>query len=329
MSKETKALPEAIRTVVGQYGKNIVNDVRLANVMSDIVDLEDTAAVKTILRDVLSMGYGEKIFAIVPEKEDVYLKVKAFAKDISNNHGYKDVFVQYVLYSIAFGIGLITKEPHIKTITSPKERLTLNSQYNKRESDVDPLELVPKKTIPFWSVAIMAVVLLVVAVYGFMYMASSTDREQFNQRIYTGDSFMHDGDYINAVESYKKAFNGYNAMNSNGYKEDAFKSMDALNQNLLEEGKNNNKTLLDASKVIRSELSLNLGAKEKEKLQGELKELEAIVTDKVINGHQLLITNISANNGKLDERGKILLNELLALSPDDYWLNFIKKNSYE
>ena len=175
----------------------------------------------------------------------------------------------------------------------------------------------------------MAVFLLIGIAQLFRYMASSTDREQFDQRIYSGDSFMYSGDYTNAAESYKEAYNGYNAMNSDGYKEDAFKSMDALNLKLLEEGRSNNKSLLNASKVIKSELSLNLGPKEKEKLQNELKEVEALVSEKVNNGRQQLITNISANNGKLDEGGKILLNELLALSPDDHWLNFIKKKSNE
>jgi len=33
---------------------------------------------------------------------------------------------------------------------------------------------------------------------------------------------------------------------------------------------------------------------------------------------------VSANNGKLNEDGKKLLEELLELSPDDYWLKFIK-----
>ena len=197
MKKDPKVLPEAIKTVVAQYGKDIVNDVRLVNVMSDIVDLEDTAAVKTILRDVLSKGYGAK------EKEDVYSKVKAYAKDISNNHGYKDVFVQYVLFSIAYGIGLITQEPYIRSTTAPKERLAVKKTVDKKEPEVEPLELAPKRTIPFWAVAAMAIIVLLIVAYGFNYMASSTDRENFNERIYTGDSFMYNGDYDKAVDSYK------------------------------------------------------------------------------------------------------------------------------
>ena len=329
MKKDPKVLPEAIKTVVAQYGKDIVNDVRLVNVMSDIVDLEDTAAVKKILRDVLSKGYGAKILAIVPEKEDIYSKVKAYAKDISNNHGYKDVFVQYVLFSIAYGIGLITQEPYIRSTTAPKERLAVKKTVDKKEPEVEPLEFAPKRTIPFWAVAAMAIIVLLIVAYGFNYMASSTDRENFNERIYTGDTFMYNGDYDKAVDSYKQAYDGYNAMNSDSYKDDALKSMEALNQKLLEDGKTNNKSLLDASKVIKSELSLNLEPKNKEKFKNELNEVETLVKEKVTNGHQQLISNISANNGYLDESGKVLLNELLALSPDDYWLNFIKKKNYE
>ena len=55
-----------------------------------------------------------------------------------------------------------------------------------------------------------------------------------------------------------------------------------------------------------------------------VEEIEKLITEKVDNGHQPLITNISTNKGELDENGKNNLAELLELSPNDYWLNFIK-----
>ena len=81
--------------------------------------------------------------------------------------------------------------------------------------------------------------------------------------------------------------------------------------------------------MIKSELQLNLDRNNKDKLQQELNEVESLMREKTVNGRQQLITVISANNGKLDESAKNLLNELLMLSPDDYWLNFIKKKSNE
>ena len=38
-----------------------------------------------------------------------------------------------------------------------------------------------------------------------------------------------------------------------------------------------------------------------------------------------IILNISTNRGKLDASGKKLLNSLLEVAPEDYWLNIIKK----
>lgn len=329
MAKETKSLPEAIKLVVEKNGKIVVGDILMVNIISDIVDLEDGVAVKTILKDVIYKGYGKKMLLVNHEQEDIHLKIKSFAKEISSSYGYKDIIVQYVLYSLAYGLGWIDKIPYIKTNSAPQEKLAIKNSYAKPSHITAPLELTPKRQIPFWSVVVLAIIFLIGISYLFRYMAASTDREQFNERIFTGDSFMYSGEYENAVDKYKEAYQGYNALNSGGYKEDALESMEALNQKLIDEGKTNNKSLLEASKVIKSELQLNMDKNDKEKLQKELEEVETLVEEKTLNGRQQLITNISANSGKLDESGKALLNELLMLSPDDYWLNFIKKKSNE
>ena len=114
MNKESKTLPQAIKIIVGIYGKNVVKDVQMVNIMNDVVSLEDPAAVKSILRDVIKSGYGAKILAINTPREDYHLKVKVFSKEISDNYGYKEVIVQYILYSIAFGINICPKEPYLK-----------------------------------------------------------------------------------------------------------------------------------------------------------------------------------------------------------------------
>ena len=40
MTKEPKTLPEAIKIIVGIYGTKFLNDVRLVNIMNDIVSLD-------------------------------------------------------------------------------------------------------------------------------------------------------------------------------------------------------------------------------------------------------------------------------------------------
>jgi hypothetical protein len=298
----------------------------MVNIMNDVVSLEDPVAVKSILRDVIKSGYGTKILAINTSREDYHLKVKAFSKEISDNYGYKELIVRYILYSIAYGVEICPKEPFLK-----------KQETNRQEKKVEPPtfnqddeEEVEERRVPYKIIAVCGfVVLLGVVLWGFSYWKSSADREQFENKVFSGNSFLSNGDYTNAVESYKEAYNSYNAMSSSSYKEDALEMIDAVADKLIKEGETNNESLLKASQVIDSELQLNLDVKDKERLIAKKNELENTIKERTDNGRNTLIMNLSANNGHLDEGGKKLLLELLVLAPDDYWLNFIKKKSYE
>ena len=101
MNKTPVTLPHAIKIVVSKSGKDVVCDVRLLNIMNDMVYIEDPAAVKNILREVLKSGYGSKLLSLTPPHDDYQLKIKVYSKTISDSLGFKDVIVQYILYSIA------------------------------------------------------------------------------------------------------------------------------------------------------------------------------------------------------------------------------------
>jgi hypothetical protein len=319
MTKEPKTLPQAIKIIVGIYGKDVVKDVQMVNILNDVVSLEDPNAVKTILRDVVKMGYGEKMLAINAPKENYHLKVKAYSKDISDSLGYKNVIVQYILYSIAFGIGICPQEPYVKNQDNPTP---------PQKTEEDTIEIEEKKP-PYKAIIVLAVIAVIGGFYGFNYWASSSDREQFENKVFSGNSFMSSGNYEQAVESYKEAYNGYNAMNRSSYQKDALEKIDAVVDKLIKEGETNNKSLAQACKVIESELQLTLSDADKERLTTKKIDLENKITKRTDNGRNTLITILSANKGKLDENGLQLLNDLLELSPNDYWLNFIKKKSYE
>lgn len=327
MKKEPKTLPQAIKIVVGIYGKDVVKDVQMVNILNDVVSLEDPNAIKSILRDVVKMGYGEKMLVINAPKENYHLKVKAFSKDISDSLGYKEVIVQYILYSIAYGIGICPQEPYMKNLEARKPNKITEKTSQKADDEEDEYE---KSGIPSKTIATVVVVLLLFGgIYGFNYWRASEARQQFSSKIFSGDSFLNNSDYINAAESYKDAYNGYNDINSKSYKEDALEKIDAVVDKLIKEGETNNKSLAQAYKVIESELQLTLSDADKERLTTKKIDLEDKITKRIDNGRNTLITILSANNGRLDENGLQLLNDLLELSPNDYWLNFIKKKSYE
>lgn len=325
MNKEPKTLPQAIKIIVGIYGKDVVKDVQMVNIMNDVVSLEDPMAVKSILKDVIKMGYGGKMLAINSPKEDYRLKVKAFSKDISDTLGYKEVIVQYILYSIAFGIGICPKEPYLKNMDVPKRDKVVQAP-----NDEDEEEAVEEKRIPYKAIAAIFLVLLIGgSIWWYADSKASANREKFDNMVFTGNSLMSTGDYDNALVSYKEAYNGYNTMNNNSYKENALEKIEDLVDKLIKDGETNNKSLVQANSALESVLQLNLNDNDKERLKNKKDELEITISGRLDNGRNTLITSLSANNGKLDDSGKQLLDNLLELAPNDYWLNFIKKKSYE
>ena len=326
IDKEPKTLPQAIKIIVDRYGKNVLNDVRFVNIMSDVVSLDESLAVKNTFREIIKLGYGKKILSLVSAKGDNTLKMRVYAKDIADTQGYKEVFVQYILYSLAFSVGLC-QEPYLKNVEKkPKPRqVRIQEESHKIINET----ISDKTNLYRIIVGFFVFAFLVGGIYLYQYIDSSDDREQYDQRIFSGNTFLSEGDYENAIERYKEAYNGYNALNSNSYKEAALFRMDDLVDKLMDEGVDNNKSLLQAYKVLQSEMQLNLEKDDYSKLQSKKEIIEDNINLRVKNGRNNLITIISANGGKLNEEGKELLNELLELSPDDYWLNFIKKKSNE
>lgn len=187
MTKENKILPQAIKIVVCEYGKDVVCDVRLVNIINDMMTLEDNVAVSNILREVLTHGYGLKLLSLNPVNEDCDLKIINFSNSFSALRGFNECIVQYVLYSIAYGIGIIQKEPRLfdtenKQIEKPvqftsnytKEDHKKNSIIEKDDSNVEDEKetLIEKIAISIGTIIgiIIAFVIMAMPVLGFIFL---------------------------------------------------------------------------------------------------------------------------------------------------------------
>lgn len=173
-------------------------------------------------------------------------------------------------------------------------------------------------------VAVIAAALLLSGAYGTYYIRSLGDIDNFNQSVQKGDSYMSSGLYDQAFVNYAEAYTDYDAINSSSYKEEASMKMEEVIDRLIEQGKTDNTSLLQAKLSIQNGLQLDLPREEKSRLQDKLQQIESEIVSRVDNGCNTLILNITANGGTLNEDGKKLLQELIELSPDNYWLNFIK-----
>lgn len=321
--KVSKTLPYAIKDVVNLYGKKVIGDVRLLNIINDTVSLDETPAVNNTLRIILRAGYGEKMLTVDVNGDNHDIKIKSFTQELSSSFGLKEVLSQYIFFSIGYGIGWYTDVPCLKRTPIPPTPPQENTEVPP------PLFVVEEKknnTKKYVLIA-LAVPFLIGGGYGISYVSSADDREKYEISIREGDTFLSEGDYTNAFTSYATAYRDYNAFNESSYKSDALHKMNSLSDHLIKVGGNAN--LRIASQSLQSELLLDLNEKEKLAIQEKLDNLQKVIDEKVKNGQQSLITIISANKGQLNEDGRKVLNDMLELSPDDYWLNFIKKKNNE
>ena len=252
-------------------------------------------------------------------------KIDLLVKGTENKKGDKETFTRNVSNtSPPYASKLTSATPSRNNGKTPqgdnKARQTTSNNNPSPKNDSKKLYL---KIIPIISIFVIG------AFYVLNYLSSSAAREQYENKIFSGNTFVNSGNYDQAVESYKDAYSGYNAMNSSSYKEEALVKIDAVVDKLIKEGETNNKSLAQAYKVIESELQLTLRDADKERLTSKKIDLENMISERTDNGRNTLITILSANKGKLDENGLQLLNDLLLLAPNDYWLNFIKKKNDE
>lgn len=95
--------------------------------------------------------------------------------------------------------------------------------------------------------------------------------------------------------------------------------------NLLVEAENNPEKLVEAQVALKTEQTMDLNKSEKREIDQKLNQVISKIDTMVDNGRNSLLLNISSNGGKLNEEGKNLLEQLLKMNPDDYWLNFMKE----
>jgi hypothetical protein len=179
---------------------------------------------------------------------------------------------------------------------------------------------------------ILPLVIITTSLYhGVTYLSSKDSIEQYNDCILSADKLMNDGAYIEAIALYEKAHDEYNgSYKTDSYKNGALTKKENACSKLLEQKTESSNTLFNSGKYKES-----------------LNELEAIkpymITNQLLSSYNKTVTglntqiktavkretntiilNISTNRGKLDASGKKLLNSLLEVAPEDYWLNIIK-----
>lgn len=90
---------KAIISAVEQFGRNVVGEVRLVNILSDMNAYVEQPACKHILREAINSGLTTRIISQSSiELAKVY--ISQAVHDMSKTHGFQDELIEFVLYSV-------------------------------------------------------------------------------------------------------------------------------------------------------------------------------------------------------------------------------------
>lgn len=129
----------AIKNLVKYKNKDFINEPQFINALVDFNAFENYPSLRNITRILLSDGYGRKIMSM----SSWDMQAQTLVSDIARDYSFDMALVEYVLKSIAYGIGNINDvtppssnssaqrgpQPSSPTPSSPtRSRLTLKSR---------------------------------------------------------------------------------------------------------------------------------------------------------------------------------------------------------
>lgn len=178
----------------------------------------------------------------------------------------------------------------------------------------------------FWAkIVAPGIVTLFLAFMGGNYAVSADEIGKFDEGMAKANTLFKNGDYTGAITSYMLTRDSYDGSfmptKYEGEANDKIKEIipviKSKCQDLI-----NGKKLIEAKNLVDGIPAKLL--QEDNAISATVTEINENINSAVNNGVNDIISAISRNGGKLGEEDKQYLEQLLQLSPDDYWLNFVK-----
>ena len=160
---------------------------------------------------------------------------------------------------------------------------------------------------------------------GVSYAGSKGEIDQFHDEMNKANELVADGHFREGFLAYQEAKDGYDgSFFPSSYEGDVDEAIETtVKMVCIEAGEliSNNQFVAAQAKLNEIPESVISGNQDVEK---QVKDCQDKLKAAVLKIKDTLLLNISKNGGKLDGDGKKLLEEGLLVSPEDYWLNFIK-----
>lgn len=177
----------------------------------------------------------------------------------------------------------------------------------------------------FFKIGVPIVIVVILSLWGLSYANSSDSIAAFDEQMENASILSANGNYGQAISSFLNAGSNYDGSYSpSQFKgkatekaEESFKKL--RNQCISEFEKGNYLSVQEVIGTIPDDYLIE-NPEKKEWVKETLDAIEDETTTRIAKLAKL----IGDNHGKLNAEGKELLDELLKVSPSNYWLNFIK-----
>lgn len=83
----------------------------LCNCVDDYNGYDEIPATRQVLKELVSTGYGTKVYNLYTNKLPWQKKMQSFASEFANKTGFKEDLVNYVFECVEYGLGWIKDEP--------------------------------------------------------------------------------------------------------------------------------------------------------------------------------------------------------------------------
>lgn len=107
---ESMTLASAINKAFDSVGVDCI-ETTIMNIVADYDGYKQVPAAKQILKEFVSLGYGEKVLELYTKKLPWKNKMKSFTSEFSGRTGFRKDLVKYVFECIEFGLGWLESEP--------------------------------------------------------------------------------------------------------------------------------------------------------------------------------------------------------------------------
>lgn len=165
---------------------------------------------------------------------------------------------------------------------------------------------------------------------GASYISSSDARTAYETTMSSADKELADGNYAVALELYQQAATDYNSYHSSKYKSNAHSQAAIASDRIVADWMDKVNPMLQSGQVTQAK-ALSLALPQNLVLDGTSAEIHKALTEQIDNEFSNktkkivdeLLNDIYTHRGKLSDAGKKELEAMIAIMPDDYWLNMI------